>query len=388
MRFSLAISLFVSCVTVLTVRKMSKAFGYVYNFVQVKHFYTKVSFCSKNMWLSVRSNIVNFNRNFKSNLRTAIRFQINCSTQPNKAKQSDNRAASKVALHVIGCGAPGEPASVCLSTPGQNYLFNCGEGCHRLLDYYNQNVSLIKNIFVTQLKWNSIGGISSVTKTILNTTKRLPIFHGPENLYKCIKRVLCLSIMSELDFFPADCNQNLYFEDDTFRIDFIPLKSNICRTGVYAYLGKIKPRQGKFSIELCQSKNVPQQFYNKLQSDESVRVLLDNGTEIKAKDVRVGYQPEVNFLSKSCVPLKNGRIQSEFMSKMFAVLDVPATEYLSNLEQHSQLSHRLDEIRCNEPKLDIVVHFSPKSVVDSASYRDFVARSNAKLHSYLNTSNE
>lgn len=150
-----------------------------------------------------------------------VRFH---SVATNIAK-SNNKSAETVSLNIIGSGAPVELSSVLLSTSNNdNYLFNCGEECFRFLVNQNCKISNINNIFVTQAKWNCIGGISILSKCIHDITNNLPRYHGPSKLYKCIKRILCLSILSELDFKPVDCNTNNYYEDDTIRIDFITIK--------------------------------------------------------------------------------------------------------------------------------------------------------------------
>lgn len=141
--------------------------------------------------------------------------------------KSIGHPAKVVALNVIGSGAPGEEASVCLSTSNEEkYLFNCGESCQRLLFDQKEKISEISNIFITQNKWNCIGGIGCISAIINKTNGWLPMFHGPAELYKCIKRILCLSILGELDFKPIHCNSNLFFEDDILRIDFISITPN------------------------------------------------------------------------------------------------------------------------------------------------------------------
>lgn len=154
-----------------------------------------------------------------------------------------------MSLNVIGSGALGEPPSVCLSTSNnENYLFNCGEDCQRLLAEHRIKVSTIKHIFVTQTKWHCIGGISCVGRSIKNTNGWLPMLHGPKQLYKCIKRILCLSILSELDFRPMDCNFSKFYENDHLRIEFVSIKGNEQQKNlrdeheVLAFIGEIKTK--------------------------------------------------------------------------------------------------------------------------------------------------
>lgn len=149
-------------------------------------------------------------------------------------------SSKAITLQVVGCGSPGESPSICLSTNNEKYLFNCGEDSNRLLIDQNIKISQITHIFLTQNKWNCIGGISGLSKEINTTQGWLPMFHGPHRLYKSIKRMLCLSILKELDFQPIDCNRKKFYENDILRIDFISTKNPKTTEDVFAYVGHIK----------------------------------------------------------------------------------------------------------------------------------------------------
>lgn len=166
--------------------------------------------------------------------------------------KSWSKPSKAISLNILGSGAAGESASVSLSVSNHDkYLFNCGEDCQRHFAVQNRKLSKIKHIFVTQTKWNCIGGISCISRVIYDTQGWLPMFHGPKQLYKCLKRVLCLSIMSELDFKPIDCNLKNFFEDDNIRIDFISTETNTDikqnfrprdTNEVLAFVAEVKPR--------------------------------------------------------------------------------------------------------------------------------------------------
>ncbi|XP_031621722.1 ribonuclease Z, mitochondrial-like [Contarinia nasturtii] len=145
----------------------------------------------------------------------------------NDSKTSRKHSAKPVALNIIGAGSPSEEASLSISVENADrYLFNCGEDSHRLFSDQSRKLSDLKHVFFTQNKWNCIGGISCLISELIKRHRWLPMFHGPKQLYKCIKRILCLSCLSELDFRPIDCNPKNFFEDDTLRIDFLSIKAN------------------------------------------------------------------------------------------------------------------------------------------------------------------
>lgn len=183
---------------------------------------------------------------------------------------SDVKSTEAIAINIIGCGSPGESASVSLSIANQDkYLFNCGEDCRRLFIDQNRKIFEIKHIFVTQTKWSCIGGISFICNFI-NKQGWLPMFHGPKQLYKCIKRILCLSILSELDFRPIDCNLKNFFEDDNLHIDFISIKINTTIEQdlyrprddheVLLFIGEVKSQNKNSYIKPNERCDVPARF--------------------------------------------------------------------------------------------------------------------------------
>lgn len=174
----------------------------------------------------------------------------NVNQKPNKS----------VTLNVIGSGAPGEPASICLSTPKVNYLFNVGEGSYRLAVQQKIDINKIQHIFITQKKWSHIGGFLSFIFTIYYRTKKLPQFYGPTHLYKCFRRVLCTTNFSYYDFGTIELSDEKYYEDDAIRIDFVEIDSNEIKehnevtlprddTKIIVYICKLKSETGKDNIQ-------------------------------------------------------------------------------------------------------------------------------------------
>lgn len=145
----------------------------------------------------------------------------------NNDKIGTRNLSKAIALNMIGAGSTSEAASVCVSVgKADKYLFNCGEDFHRLFCDQNRNLSSLKHVFFTRNMWNCMGGVSCISSDVNNRQGWLPMFHGPNQLYRTIKRVLCLSILSELDFLPIDCNQRNFFKDDTLRVDFLSTKGS------------------------------------------------------------------------------------------------------------------------------------------------------------------
>lgn len=253
-----------------------------------------------------------------------------------------------ISLNVIGSGAFGESPSVYLSTSNnENYLFNCGEDCHRLLNENRIKISAIKHIFVTQAKWHCIGGISCVGRTINTAKGWLPMLHGPKQLYKCIKRILCLSILSELDFRPMDCNFDRFFEDDVMKIAFVSIK-----------------------------RNKPNGQQNNMRDEHEVLVFIG---EVKAQPT-IDSEPSTRFMSMNVTDLFQIQCDSfDFLS--ISVIDLPTKEHVSSF---------LDGqfFKTTNKTFDIIVHFTPKDISSTHEYQRLTSSLTAKKHLFLNESNE
>lgn len=281
----------------------------------------------------------------------------------NDVKLSRNKS-KVIALNIIGSGAPDESASVSLSVSnGDKYLFNCGEDCQRLFVDQKRKISRIKHIFVTQTKWNCIGGISCINRVINSSNGCLPMFHGPKQLYKCLKRVICLSILGKLDFKPIDCNLTNVFEDDLLRIEFISTEVRVAAkqelrlrdtNEVLTFVGEVKahsePNDSKNECESCT------RFMSKLFRMQN-RSCLDN------------------------IPCCIVRTMISFVCDLVPVLDLPTKEHLKTfIEKQNQRYH--------EKPFEIVVHFSPEHVTNLHEYKTLVSHLESKKHLYLNESNK
>lgn len=172
----------------------------------------------------------------------------------------DRKPIQSVTLNVIGSGAPGEPASICLSTPKFDYLFNAGEGSYRLAVQKNIDIKKIQHIFITQNKWSHIGGVLSFIIKIYYRTKQMPRLYGPKNLYKSIRRIFCTTIFSYYDFGSIEMSDQKYYEDDAIRIDFVEINSNEIKENNK----KTLPRDNsKIFVYICELKSGTE--YNNLQ---------------------------------------------------------------------------------------------------------------------------
>lgn len=210
-----------------------------------------------------------------------------------------------VYLQAIGTGAYDQPSTLYLFTPNRSYLFNCTENSGRLIKAINGlSIGHIEHIFLTQLKWNNIGGIGALLYQILSKSGHFPTFHGPARLFHIIKELSSLSMIGnafKCTLTPKIIDSMKSFEDDCISIDIVELSKNNNHTNsisntdvVYTYVCKIKSKPAVFSLEKSVEKNVPPELFKKIFNGEDIT--LDDGTIVKAVDVRTSPGAEKYFM--------------------------------------------------------------------------------------------
>lgn len=203
-----------------------------------------------------------------------------------------------VYLQTIGSGAIDQPSTLLLYTPNCYYLFNCAENTGRYTYSVGLPVGRVEHVFVTQPKWNCIGGLTTIVFGALARTGQFPKFHGPGNLFRITQRMTFLSVVGGLFknvFTEANFNLSDYFEDENVRIDFIKLRSGADE--VYSYFCKVKGKPGSFSLEKSVAKNVPPgEMLKKIFKGEDIT--LEDGTIVRAEEVRHSSYPDKYFLGK------------------------------------------------------------------------------------------
>lgn len=214
-----------------------------------------------------------------------------------RRKQESTLNATTAHLQVLGSGAMDQPASVMLVARDKRYLFNCGEGIGRMCKNADVSLKNIEHAFITQSKWNCIGGITSLMFSTIASNGHLPIFHGPSNLFKIFQRMSFLSIIGGLykHRFTEDIFHSLErFEDHKLVVEPIELKHS--EDSAMVYFCQLKQCRGSFSLEKSVEKNVPGPLLVKLFQSESVT--LDDGSVVQPDDVRNPDSPDIFFICK------------------------------------------------------------------------------------------
>ncbi|XP_052893807.1 ribonuclease Z, mitochondrial [Anopheles moucheti] len=337
-----------------------------------------------------------------------------------KLKQKVSKVSPGIVnLQVLGCGAPGTPASVYLFTDQTRYLFNCGEGTQRLAYEHKTKLSCLENIFMTRTNWERIGGLPGICLTMQDVGVPAVSLHGPPGLDELFKAMRRFVILKDMKVEASEYATGDVYEDHVMTLQYIVINpetselkaaesdeelgheeapvddtdyyayerrkvtaqppqqesaKNIRTTdwtkreesSVMAYICKLKPRHGQLSLEKCVDQGVPPgPLLGQLKNGNDVT--LPDGRVVKSVDVRAPDDP----------------------GPVFMFIDIPSREYLKDFMAKGDVFAKYQQQATEEADQAIfVIHFSPLDVMHCEEYRQFMDQFSASTrHIALNEVN-
>ncbi|KAI8388141.1 beta-lactamase-like protein [Radiomyces spectabilis] len=92
------------------------------------------------------------------------------------------RRGMKAYIQVVGQASAEGPPSLIVHYDSQRYMFNCREGTQRLCVEEKVRLSKLKNIFLTRLEWECVGGMIGMLLTLADAGTQNLHIHGGRNL--------------------------------------------------------------------------------------------------------------------------------------------------------------------------------------------------------------
>uniref|UniRef100_A0A182S923 Zinc phosphodiesterase ELAC protein 2 n=1 Tax=Anopheles maculatus TaxID=74869 RepID=A0A182S923_9DIPT len=337
-----------------------------------------------------------------------------------KLKQKVSKVSPGIVnLQVLGCGAPGAPASVYLFTDQTRYLFNCGEGTQRLAYEHKTKLSCLENIFMTRTNWERIGGLPGICLTMQDVGVPAVSLHGPPGLDELFKAMRRFVILKDMKVEASEYATGDMYEDHVMTLRYVVINRDrsACKgagsdeeqsheeapvddtdyyayerkketaqqpqpeTGkssrttdwtkreensVMAYICKLKPRHGQLSLERCVEFGVPPgPLLGQLKNGNDIT--LPDGRVVRSADVRAPDDP----------------------GPVFMFIDIPSREYLKDFMAKGDVFAKHQQQASEEADHAIfVVHFTPLDVMHCEEYRQFMDRFSASTrHIALNEVN-
>ena len=290
-------------------------------------------------------------------------------------QMTDNRAynASVRGLQVMGTGGNELAPSLYLFTDTQRYLFNCCENTTKFCTEHKLRLPKVKNVFVTQLCWEKIGGYCGFLMTQRDSGVSGTVLHGPPNTEEFVatckrmlggERIVCSAstesiykdeniTIQGIELTPESVLDKLPSGDDD---DGSPLakrlrilKQNNC---VMSYLCKFVDIPGKFNPSEAKRLGLkPGPLYAQLKNGKIV--VAPNGKEIQPGDV----------------------LGATIVGPRFLIIDCPSVAYLQSLTTNAVLN------ACDS--VSLVVHITPWEVLNTDSYCKFASQFGQGCHHLL-----
>uniref|UniRef100_A0AAG5DWA4 Zinc phosphodiesterase ELAC protein 2 n=1 Tax=Anopheles atroparvus TaxID=41427 RepID=A0AAG5DWA4_ANOAO len=318
-----------------------------------------------------------------------------------KLKQKVTKVSPGIVnLQVLGCGAPGAPASVYLFTDQTRYLFNCGEGTQRLAYEHKTKLSCLENIFMTRTSWERIGGLPGICLTMQDVGVPAVSLHGPPGLEELFKAMRRFVILKDMKVDASEYTTGDVYEDHVMTVRYISIKRDtsnlekasspeVCEQeeealvdetdyyayerkkedpkqdgakgmrgqdwtkreeeSVMAYVCKLKPRHGQLSLEKCVDFGVPAgPLLGQLKNGNDIT--LPDGRIVRSCDVRAPDDP----------------------GPVFIFIDIPSREYFKDFQAKAALFAPYQQGATEESDQALfVIHFSPLEVMRCDEYRQF-----------------
>ncbi|TRY95749.1 hypothetical protein DNTS_022143 [Danionella cerebrum] len=292
--------------------------------------------------------------------------------------------AAEMYLQVLGSGSRDSGAALMLHADGNRYLFNCGEGTQRLMTEQRLKLSQTRNIFLTRMCWETVGGLTGMFLSLKEIESTGCVVSGPLELEHLLQGIFSLAgQLPELEIEIQPYTDPLY-KDEYVSVTQVPLFSeskakspspspvsepssqqqmlrrspNIQKTNrdpslVVAYVCQATPKLGNFQVAKAKAMGLPvgtpdiKPFIVDLKEGKSV---MFNGREIPREEL--------------CTP--------DIPGPAFLVIDCPSEDFIKPLcTNHTLKSHQTDGSK-EAPAL--VVHMTPESVLTSQEYQSWMKR--------------
>jgi len=266
-------------------------------------------------------------------------------------------------LRVLGTGSNELSPSLYLFTDSQRYLFNCSENTTRFCTEHKLRIAKLKNVFVTELCWEKLGGYCGLAMTQKDIGVSGTNLHGPSNTEHFV--AACKRLLGEDRIGVQEYTKSVY-KDENITVEGIEIfpggtmsesssdelsnddkeakeppakKPQMLKRvhSVMAYICKLADSPGKFNPSRAKELGLkPGPLYAQLKNGKSVE--SPDGKTIHPSDV-LGAPVE---------------------GPTFIIIDCPSTRYLDSLASNPTVS------ACSKPTL--VVHITPWKVLNTSKY--------------------
>nr|XP_055050937.1 zinc phosphodiesterase ELAC protein 2 [Misgurnus anguillicaudatus] len=326
-------------------------------------------------------------------------------------RQGDLHGPSTVYVQVLGSGSRDNGPSLYVFSEYNRYLFNCGEGTQRLMQEHKVKIARLDNVFLTRMRWETVGGLSGMILTLKDTGVPQCVLSGPPQLEKYLQAIKVFS--GPLDHIKLAVRPYTEppYKDDTMTVTQVPLFSERKADG-----GRRSPSFGRSSSPNSSTGGGQRGALRRLEDSEEDQTETSNrrsvspdgrGNVTRDSSVVVAYVCKLhakkgNFLALKAkemgLPvgtaaigpiieaLKGGKtithdgkeIRPEELctpsdpGPVFVVVDCPSDEFIQPLCTNQILQRY--QTGGSEDAAALVVHMTPESVLNTDQYKSWMER--------------
>ncbi|KAM9296620.1 zinc phosphodiesterase ELAC protein 2 [Gastrophryne carolinensis] len=278
----------------------------------------------------------------------------------NKEKQNANSGLGPATVYVqaVAAGSRDCGASLYLFSEHNRYLFNCGEGTQRLMHENKVKLSRLNNVFITQMNWANVGGLSGMLLTLRDVGLPSCVVSGPPQLEKFLQAIkLYCGPLEGLKVEVRPYTDPVY-KDETMSVHQVPIfklrrRTNRGRPCVISYICKINDRKGHFLVVKAKEIGLPVgtreigPIIGELKAGKSVTY---QGREVSPADVLSPDHPGPTVI----------------------VLECPSEDFITPMTENEEWK------RYQEGNPDsgvaLVVHMTPEKIINHSNYRQWMER--------------
>ncbi|XP_056609441.1 zinc phosphodiesterase ELAC protein 2-like [Triplophysa dalaica] len=326
-------------------------------------------------------------------------------------RQGDLHGPATVYVQVLGAGSRDNGPSLYVFSEYNRYLFNCGEGTQRLMQEHKVKIARLDNIFLTRMRWETVGGLSGMILTLKDTGVPEVVLSGPPQLEKFLQAIKVFS--GPLDHIKLSVRPHSepQYKDDTMTVTQVPIFSDR-----KAESGRRSPGFSRGSSSNSSTGVNPRGALRRLEDSEEQHTGTSNGRSVsperrgnvtrdaslvvayvcklhpkkgnflalKAKEMGLpvgtaAIGPIIDALKAGNTVTHDGKeIRPEELctpsdpGPVFIVIDCPSDDLIQPLCTNPVLQRY--QTGGSEDTAALVVHMTPESVLNSDQYKSWLER--------------
>lgn len=303
------------------------------------------------------------------NFRSRHLSKVSISTATVLSKHRNSAKSMRSFIEIIGAATPDASTSFQLFFDEARYLFDCGDGTQRACTEYAVRNMRLRQIFLTSLSAQSLGGLLGLSLTLADASKSSIAITGPAGISTFFSKAHSSFFMRPkfgLDLKDVDLEDKteegiLVTSDEYVSVRAIPIRSrrNVVIDTAFgahydtlAYVGQLRDMTGKFNPQRAIELGVKRGYmFGLLQKGQTVTT--EEGKQVTSKEVMSPSTPGPVFIVVPCSTLDH--IRSVIQCRGLHPVEMGVLK-----EDGGELLRQC-----------VIIHLAPRNVLEDKEYRQW-----------------